>query len=66
MYHTSHKIDVYDPQELNTTEYRHFTVSSQENTPVVIEFALNGQPLQMELDTGASISLISEQQYNQL
>ena len=64
------KVEGYDPdadeQESDTTEYRLFSVSSQENAPLVIEFTVNGQPLQMELDTGASISLISEQQYKQL
>ena len=55
-----------DEQESDTTEYRLFTVSSQENAPLVIEFIVNRQPLQMELDTGASISLISKQQYKQL
>ena len=66
----THKVEGYDPdadeQESDTTEYRLFTVSSQENAPLVIEFTVNGQPLQMELDTGESISLISEQQYKQL
>ena len=66
----THKVDVHDPDaeghELDTTEYRLFTVSSQENAPLVIEFAVNGQALKMELDTGASISLISEEQYKQL
>ena len=66
----THKVDVHDPDaeghELDATEYRMFTVSSQKNAPLVIEFAVNGQALKMELDTGASISLISEEQYNQL
>ena len=31
----------------------------------MIKLTVNGQPLQMELDTGASVSLISEQEYNQ-
>ena len=66
----THKVEGYDPdadeQESDTTEYRLFTVSSQGNAPLVVEFTVNGQPLQMELDTGASISLISEQQYKQL
>ena len=66
----THKVDVHDPDveghELDATEYRLFTVSSQENAPLVIEFAVNGQALKMELDTGASISLISEEQYKQL
>ena len=46
--------------------YRMFTVSLQENAPLVIKFAVNGQTLKMELDTGASISLINKEQYNQL
>ena len=55
----SHDLDANEP-EPNTVEYKLFTISSHENAPLMIEFIANGQPLQMELDTGASISLISK------
>ena len=61
----SHDLDADEP-EPDAAEYKLFTISSHENAPLMIEFIANGQPLQMELDTGASISLISEQQYKQL
>ena len=61
----SHDLDADEP-EPDAAEYKLFTISSHENAPLMIEFLANGQPLQMELDTGASISLISEQQYKQL
>ena len=42
----THKVDVHDPDaeghELDATEYRLFTVSSQENASLVIEFEING------------------------
>ena len=58
----THKVDMQEP---DATEYRLFTVSSQTSAPLMIKLIVNGQPLQMELDTGASVSLISEQEYNQ-
>ena len=58
----SHNLDADEP-EPDAAECKLFTISSHENAPLMIEFTANGQPLQMELDTGASISLISEQQY---
>ena len=61
----SHDLDADEP-EPDAAEYKLFTISSHKNAPIMIEFLANGQPLQMELDTGASISLISEQQYKQL
>ena len=58
----THKVDVQEP---DAAEYRLFTVSSQTSASLMIKLIVNGQPLQMELDTGASVSLISEQEYNQ-
>ena len=53
-------------KEPEAAEYTLFTVSSQKNVPLMVNLTVNGQSLQMELDTGASVSLISEQQYKQL
>jgi len=55
-----------DAQEPEAAEHILFTVSSQKNVPLMVNLTVNGQSLQMELDTGASVSLISEQQYKQL
>ena len=37
-----------------------FHVTGKTNPPIVIEVLVNGQNIQMELDTGAAVSLISE------
>ena len=55
-----------DAQEPEAAEYTLFTVSSQKNAPLMVNLTVNGQSLQMELDMGASVSLISEQQYMEL
>ena len=64
----THKVDVQEPdadmQEPDAAEYRLFTVSSQTSAPLMIKLTVNGQPLQMELAAGESVSLISEQEYN--
>lgn len=36
------------------------------NKPIILEVVLDGRPLQMELDTGAAVSLVSEATYKQL
>ena len=59
----THRVDI---QESEPGEYTLFKVSSHTSKPVMVDVTINEQPLQMELDTGASISLISEHQYKQL
>ena len=59
----THRVDT---QESEPVEYTIFKVSSHTSKPVMVEVTINEQPLQMELDTSASISLISEHQYKQL
>ena len=36
------------------------------HTPIMVELKLNGAPISMELDTGAGISIVSKNTYNQL
>ena len=52
-------------QESEPVEYTLFKGSSHTNEPLMVDVVVNGQSLQMELDTGASILLISEYQYKQ-
>ena len=63
------------PQTLTMTEqtevdsdssdqsYNLFSIGSQAGTPIKVNLTVNQKPLTMELDTGASYSLISEQTY---
>ena len=53
-------------QESEPVEYTLCKVSSHTSKPVTVDLMINEQSLQMELDTGASISLISEQQYKEI
>ena len=48
------------PTSSSTEELSLFTVRGQPHTPIVIALAVNGKDLQMELDTGAAISIISK------
>lgn len=40
-----------------------FTVGANSSTPIELEVQINNQPLIMELDTGADVSIISEKTY---
>ena len=44
--------------------YNLFSIGSQAGTPIKVNLTVNQKALTMELDTGASYSLISEQTYN--
>ena len=46
-------------------EYSMYHVRSN-HTPIMVTLKLNGAPISMELDTGAGISIVSKQTYNQL
>ena len=43
--------------------YNLLSIGSQAGTPIQVNLTVNQKPLTMELDTGASYSLISEQMY---
>ena len=43
--------------------YGLFTLHSENHDPIVVQLALDGVPIRMELDTGASLSLINKASY---
>ena len=59
--------DETQEQELITddtqSEYQLFTVTSSSNSPLRVEMKLGGKPHTMEIDTGASMSVISKTTY---
>ena len=57
---------IANQMQMNKNRIQPSTDSLQYPHRKMLEFIVNRQPLQMELDTGASISLISKQQYKQL
>ena len=44
--------------------YSLFNFRSQRPSPYKVQLSVAGQPLEMEVDTGASLSVISEELYN--
>ena len=46
--------------------YNLFTVAGSSQDPILVEVIINGTPVQMELDTGASLSLLSKSTYEQI
>jgi len=59
--------DMQGPSETtdsSQTEYQLFAVTSgTSNSPLLVEMTLGGQPHTMEIDTGASVSVISKTTY---
>ena len=48
-------------------EYKLFAVgSSDDRSPIEVELELDGHRIRMEIDTGASLSLVSEATFKQL
>ena len=45
----------------DSEELRLFTVGAKSSTPIAVELTVNGARITMEVDTGAAVSLISEQ-----
>ena len=45
-------------------EYKLFTMTSPSNSPLKVEMKLGGKPHTMEIDTGASVSVISKTTYH--
>ena len=46
--------------------YSLFTLGSKRPAPYKVQLSVNGQTLEMEIDTGVSLSVISEKTYNNL
>ena len=42
-----------------------FTLTVSHTTPIVVPVEINNMTINMELDTGAAVSLVSEETYNQ-
>ncbi len=57
-------VTVDDP-EIEEVDNNYQLVAIQ-NKPLTVEVKLDGKPLKMELDTGASVSLLSEVTYKSL
>ena len=51
-------------EELGVSAYSLFNFGSQRPSPYKVQLSVAGQPLEMEADTRASLSVISEGLYN--
>ena len=56
-------VDQTEPPTRN--EYPLFTLTVSHTTPIVVLVEINNMTANMELDTGAAVSLVSEETYNQ-
>ncbi len=57
--------NVYEDTE-DDDDYLLNNIRPKPGKPLVMDFKLNGNPLTMELDTGAAVSLVSEDTYRNL
>ena len=53
----------YEQTDNGHSEYQLFTMTSSSNSPLKVEMTLGGKPHTMEIDTGASVSVISKTTY---
>ena len=53
-------------EDCTTGTYSMFVFGSQCSSPYRVNVSINGKPLQMELDTGASLSVMSDKMYQEL
>ena len=53
-------------EEQGVGAYSLFNFGSQRPSPYKVQLSVAGRPLEMEVDTGASLSVISEEQYDYL
>ena len=62
----SRNVQFMDQTETPTkNEYPLFTLTVSQTTPIVVPVEINHKRVSMELDTGAAVSLVSEETYNQ-
>ena len=62
----SRNVQFVDQAETPTkNEYPLFTLTVSQTTPIVVPVEINHKRVSMELDTGAAVSLVSEETYNQ-
>ena len=57
-----HWIDVAQTEEEVDNDFSIFTVGRTSTTPISVSLFIDAKPLVMELDTGAAVSIISEEQ----
>ena len=50
----------------NDSTYNLFTIAGSGQDPILVEVTVNGSPVRMELDTGASLSLLSKNTYEKI
>ena len=54
------------PTWTDDSTYNLFTIAGSGQEPLLVEVTVNGSPVQMELDTGASLSLLSNSTYEKI
>ncbi len=59
-------VDTSNPTETVSEEYSLFSLPSGSRVPLLISVEINQVPIQMEVDTGASFTVISKQTYDSL
>ena len=52
------------PEDRDEGEYKLFTLNTPSSQPIKINVCINDVPVEMDLDTGASLSVISSSTYN--
>ena len=62
--------DAHEPNDhfmqTNDSTYNLFTIGGSGQDPIVVEVIMNNSPIQMELDTGASLSLLCKRTYEKI
>ena len=62
--------DALEPDEqpalTNDSTYNLFTIAGSDQDPIVVGVTVNNAPVQMELDTGASLSLLNKANYEKI
>ena len=60
---SAHYMESGDSDESEDSAYNLFTITDPNSAPIFVEVVLNSIPVQMELDTGASVSVLSNTTY---
>lgn len=62
----AHHLDSRAEQEDDVSEYTMYNVSAKKTKPITAMVKMNGLAVQMEVDTGASMSIINDSTYRTL
>ena len=65
-HHLSEGRESHSGNEGSATEYSMFMFNSKSSFPHKVNVTVNGLPIDMELDTGASLSVMSEEMFAKL